>query len=142
MTLLRHPLLHHLSWHYHFCNHKVPLCFWKNAHDCQARLAMGLTCHDGPHLSPLTADHDSAVRFLWSSFDLVGITELFDEFVLVLTDMAGLQRPAYRTQIVAAHTVSKEATQRNWTARTCAQILSAPPADLMELIHNRMLGSA
>ena len=23
VSLLRHPLLQHLSWHYHFCNHKV-----------------------------------------------------------------------------------------------------------------------
>ena len=44
VTLLRHPLLQHLSWHYHFCNHRVPLCFWSNPPDCQARMAMALTC--------------------------------------------------------------------------------------------------
>ena len=38
VTLLRHPLLQHLSWHYHFVNHRVPLCFWSNPTDCQARL--------------------------------------------------------------------------------------------------------
>ena len=53
VTMLRHPLLQHLSWHYHFCNHRVPLCFWNNPPDCQARMAMGMTCHDGPHLEPL-----------------------------------------------------------------------------------------
>ena len=36
VTLLRHPLLQHLSWHYHFVNHRVPLCFWSNPADCQA----------------------------------------------------------------------------------------------------------
>ena len=49
VTLLRHPLLQHLSWHYHFVNHRVPLCFWSNPADCKARLAMGPTCHDGPN---------------------------------------------------------------------------------------------
>jgi hypothetical protein len=41
VTLLRHPLLQHLSWHYHFVNHRVPLCFWSNPPDCQVcRLAL------------------------------------------------------------------------------------------------------
>jgi hypothetical protein len=35
VTLLRHPLLQHMSWHYHFVNHRVPLCFWSNPPDCQ-----------------------------------------------------------------------------------------------------------
>jgi hypothetical protein len=142
VTLLRHPLLHHLSWHYHFCNHRVPLCFWRNPPDCQARLAMGLTCHDGPHLAPLTAEHEAAVQLMWDSFDLVGVTELFDEFTIRLTDMVGLQRPAYRQQIVASHTLSRQHAQRNWTALTCAQLLSRPPPDLMGLISARMEGSA
>lgn len=142
VTLLRHPLLHHLSWHYHFCNHRVPLCFWRNPPDCQARLAMGLTCHDGPHLAPLTAQHEAAVQFMWDAFDLVGVTELFDEFTIRLTDLVGLQRPAYRQQIVASHTLSRQHAQRNWTALTCAQLLSRPPADLMGLISARMEGSA
>jgi hypothetical protein len=142
VTMLRHPLLHHLSWHYHFCNHRVPLCFWRNPPDCQTRLALGLTCHDGPHLKQLTPAHEKAVRFLYDSFDLVGVTELFDEFVLQLSDLVGMQRPAYRSQIVASHTLSRQLAQRNWTARTCSQLLADPPPDLMGLIEARMAGSA
>ncbi len=142
VTLLRHPLLHHLSWHYHFCNHRVPLCFWRNPPDCQARLAMGLTCHDGPHLAALTPSHERAVAFMWEAFDLVGVVELFDEFVLALSDLVGLQHPAYRMQIVASHTLSREQAVRNWTARSCASLVAAPPDDLMGLIGARMRGSA
>ena len=94
VTLLRHPLLQHLSWHYHFCNHKVPLCFWNNVPDCQARLAMGMTCHDGPHVSPLSGGHRDTVAFMWDAFDLVGVTELFDEFVILLADL--VSRPPRR----------------------------------------------
>ncbi|KAL1495357.1 hypothetical protein AB1Y20_016726 [Prymnesium parvum] len=142
VSLLRHPLLQHLSWHYHFCNHRVPLCFWSNPPDCQARLAMGLTCHDGTQLRALTPRHSEAVDFMWRSFDLVGITELFDEFVLLLSDLIGLPHPAYRMQIVADHTLSLQQAQRRWTSRSCASLLASPPADLMSLIGKRMSGSA
>ena len=142
VTLLRHPLLHHLSWHYHFCNHRVPLCFWRNPPDCEARLAMGLTCHDGPHLQALTPSHERAVRFMWEKFDLVGVVELFDEFVLSLSDLVGLRHPAYRMQIVASETLSRQQALRNWTSRTCASLVASPPADLMSLIIARMRGSA
>ena len=42
VTLLRHPLLAHVSWHHHFVNHRVPLCYWANPYDCQARMSMAL----------------------------------------------------------------------------------------------------
>ena len=42
VTLLRHPLLQHVSWHHHFVNHRVPLCYWANPYDCQARMSMAL----------------------------------------------------------------------------------------------------
>ena len=142
VTLLRHPLLHHLSWHYHFCNHRVPLCFWRNPPDCEARLAMGLTCHDGPHLQALTPSHERAVRFMWEKFDLVGVVELFDEFVLSLSDLVGLRHPAYRMQIVASETLSRQQALQNWTSRTCASLVASPPEDLMGLIIARMRGSA
>ena len=118
VTMLRHPLLQHLSWHYHFCNHRVPLCFWNNPPDCQARMAMGMTCHDGPHLEPLRESHAAALSFTWRTFDLVGVTEMFDEFVLELTDLVGLQRPAYRKQIVSPVTLAEQDAQRKWTARS------------------------
>mmetsp|Transcript_26496 Transcript_26496/g.80371 ORF Transcript_26496/g.80371 Transcript_26496/m.80371 type:complete len:268 (-) Transcript_26496:1406-2209(-) len=55
VTLLRHPLLQHLSWHYHFVNHRVPLCFWSNPPDCQVlRLALSLNTGvlPNPHACP------------------------------------------------------------------------------------------
>lgn len=60
----------------------------------------------------------------------------------MLTDLIGLQRPAYRAQIVSAHTVSQEEAQRNWTTLTCTQLLDAPPHDLLDLIQKRLIGSA
>jgi hypothetical protein len=146
VTLLRHPLLHHLSWHNHFVNHRVPLCYWRNPSDCQSRMAMGLTCHDGPRLTGLEQNHKKAVTHMWRSFDLVGVTELFDEFVLRLTDMLGLQAPAYRMQIVAQHTVAKQVAQRIWTNYSCARLLEGAlgqstgqlPAALTQLLDDRM----
>ena len=67
---------------------------------------------------------------------------LSPQFAIRLTDLIGLQRPAYRSQIVAAHTLSRQMAQRNWTALTCKQLLAAPPSDLMGLISARMEGSA
>ena len=141
VTLLRHPLLQHLSWHYHFVNHRVPLCFWSNPTDCQARLAMGLTCHDGPNLAMLTPSHHAAVDHLWQLFDLVGVTELFDEFMLLLAELVGLRRPAYRMQTVSEHTLAHQQAQRQWTASTCAQLVAAPPEALRDLMAKRMAGS-
>ena len=148
VSLQRHPLLQHLSWHNHFCNHRVPLCFWSNPPDCQSRLALGLTCHDGPRLPPLVASHSAALSFMWRSFDLVGVTELFDEFALQLADLVGLQSPAYRMQIVAEHTAARQQAQRLWTNHSCTAILGGgaggavlPGGALHALLSNRMAGS-
>ena len=32
---------------------------------------------------------------MWDSFDLVGVTEHFDEFLVLLTDLVGLQAPTH-----------------------------------------------
>ena len=80
-------------------------------------MAMGMTCHDGPHLERLRDDHAAALSFMWRTFDLVGVTEMFDEFVLELTDLAGLQRPAYRKQVVSPVTLAEQDAQRKWTVR-------------------------
>ena len=84
VTLLRHPLMQHISWHHHFVNHRVPLCFWNNPHDCQARMAMALACHGGPAVRALRTDHRRVVGRMWEAFDLVGVTERFDEFLVLL----------------------------------------------------------
>ena len=62
---------------------------------------------------------------MWRSFDLVGITELFDEFMVELSDLVGLPFPAYRMQIVAEHTLASQQAQRNWTSRSCSSVRAA-----------------
>ena len=94
VTLLRHPLMAHISWHHHFVNERVPLCFWNSPFDCQSRMAMALACHGGPGVQPLREPHHQALARMWAAFDLVGVTERFDEFLILLTDLVGLQVPA------------------------------------------------
>ena len=90
VSLLRLPLMQELSWHGHFVNTRAPLCVWEGASDCSTRMALGLTCHEVPRVQPLQQRHETAVSGMWQSFDLVGVTELFDEFVLLLADLVGL----------------------------------------------------
>ena len=94
VTLLRHPLMAHISWHHHFVHERVPLCFWNSPFDCQSRMAMALACHGGPGVQPLREPHHQALARMWAAFDLVGVTERFDEFLILLTDLVGLQVPA------------------------------------------------
>jgi hypothetical protein len=72
----------------------------------------------------------------------VGTTERFDEFLLLLSDLAGLQRPAYRMQTVGTHTLARQLLQRGWTNRSCTTLLAAPPAELLSLIAKRLEASA
>lgn len=71
VSLLRYPLLQHLSWHGHFCAGRVPLCFWRGAANCQTRLALGITCHDSASVPILQNYHEKAVERMWEAFDLV-----------------------------------------------------------------------
>ena len=142
VTLLRHPLLQHLSWHRHFVNERVPLCFWNSPHDCQSRMSMALACHGGPSVRPLTRDHRTAVQAMWDAFDLVGMTEHFDSFLVLLADLAGLQRPFYRIQLGTAETTAAREATRRWSARTCASLTADPPQALLEYIRKRMAATA
>ncbi|KAL1522896.1 hypothetical protein AB1Y20_017861 [Prymnesium parvum] len=142
VSLLRHPVAQHISWHHHFVDHRVPLCFWTNPYDCQTRMAMALACHGGPTVRPLTNAHERAVSAMWERFDLVGVTERFDEFLVILTDLVGLQRPEYRSQIATKETIAaREATQQ-WTSRGCAHLTREPPPPLLKFIRKRMEQSA
>ena len=138
VTLLRHPLMQHISWHHHFVNHRVPLCFWNNPHDCQTRMAMALACHGGPSIRPLQEEHHKAVRAMWAAFDLVGVTERFDEFLLLLTDLIGLQAPAYRAQLYTAQTAAAREAAIRWTQRSCASLTADPPSALLKYVRKRM----
>jgi hypothetical protein len=64
----------------------------------------------------------------------VGVTELFDELMLLLSELVGLRRPAHRMQTVSKHTLAHEQAQRQWTASTCAQLVAAPPEALRLLV--------
>ena len=117
VTLLRHPLTAHMSWHHHFVNQRVPLCFWNSPFDCQARMSIALACHGGPAVHPLTTDHHTAISKMWALFDLVGVTEHFDEFIVMLADLVGLPSVAYRSQMA-----TKKTTEARVLAMDAAQL--------------------
>lgn len=142
VTLLRHPLAQHVSWHHHFVDFRVPLCFWANPHDCQSRMSMALACHGGPSIRPLTEAHHLAVRKMWEQFDLVGVTEYFDEFLVLLADRVGLPRVAYRDQIATAESHALREATVQWTAHGCAALRRSPPAALLDLLRTRLKQSA
>ena len=142
VTLLRHPLTAHLSWHHHFVNQRVPLCFWNSPYDCQARMSIALACHGGPSVRPLTADHQAAITQMWSSFDLVGVTEFFDEFVVLLAELVGLPTIAYRSQLATKKTTEARVLAQQWTRRSCAALTAEPPDALIDYIRRRMDTSA
>ena len=79
---------------------------------------------------------------MWDSFDLVGATEHFDEFLVLLTDLVGLQAPAYRAQLATAETAAARAATQRWSSRTCADLVRDPPEALLKYLSKRMAGSA
>lgn len=80
----------------------------------------------------------NAIQTMWDAFDLVGVTEHFDEFVVLLTDLVGLQVPAYRSQLATAKTTAAREAAQRWTRRTCASLTADPPAELLQYITRRM----
>ena len=90
-------------------------------------MSMALACHGGPSIQPLTPSHHAAVQSMWEAFDLVGITERFDEFLVMLTDLVGLQHPAYRSQLATEASTAKRAALQRWTARRCESLVARPP---------------
>jgi len=133
VSLLRMPLLQQLSWHGHFVNAKAPLCFWRSAPSCGTRMALGLTCHDAPRVPPLTEAHALAADGMWRLFDLVGVTERFDEFLLLLSTLVGLPHPAYRAQLVDRISASASALRvRRWSSQRCDKLAAAPPRGLLQ----------
>ena len=105
-------------------------------------MSMALACHGGASITPLTTHHLTAVQTMWDQFDLVGVTEHFDEFLVLLTDLVGLQAPAYRSQLATAETVKARVAAQRWTARSCASLTRDPPAELLRYISKRMAESA
>ena len=131
-------------------------------------MSMALACHGGPSIAPLTTHHLTAVQTMWDEFDLVGVTEHFDEFLVLLSDLVGLQAPAYpvrvrvratpepnpspnlvglqapayRSQLATPETVKARVAAQRWTARSCASLTQEPPAELLRYIAKRMSESA
>lgn len=153
VSLVRLPLLQELSWHSHFVNAKAPLCFWRGASDCSTRMALGLTCHDVPRLRELGERHRTAMDGMWRLFDLVGVTEYFDEFVLRLADVVGLPHPAYTAQLVDASSrraqilTTRAGALRRWSTHTCAGLLKEQsrgrplPRGLLQLVERHLNAS-
>jgi hypothetical protein len=142
VSLVRMPLMQELSWHSHFVNVKAPLCFWQNAPDCSTRMALGLTCHDAPRVPALDQKHFHAVDGMWKLFDVVGVTEMFDEFILLLADMVGLPRPAYRAQLVDSISATASIVrQRRWAPQQCAKLVDRPPQALLLLVERKLNAS-
>ena len=69
---------------------------------------MAMTCHDGPNLAPLTEQHHTALSLAWRTFDLVGVTERFDEFFLLLTDLVTSPHTAWSTILLQSGESSKQ----------------------------------
>jgi hypothetical protein len=79
---------------------------------------------------------------MWSSFDLVGVTEHFDEFVVLLGELVGLPSIAYRSQLATKKTTEARVAAQQWTQRSCASLTADPPASLISYIRRRMDTSA
>jgi hypothetical protein len=79
---------------------------------------------------------------MWKSFDLVGVTEYFDEFVVLLRTLVGLPSIAYRSQLTTKKTTEARQAAQAWTRRSCASLTDDPPDELISYIRRRMDTSA
>ena len=138
VSLLRLPLLQELSWHSHFVNTKAPLCVWHGASDCSTRMALGMTCHEVPREPPLQPKHYHGAAGMFALFDLVGVTELFNEFVLLLSDMVGLPHPAYLPQLVDRAASVVASRLRRWSSLRCSTLMASPPRGVVNAVGRRL----
>lgn len=145
VSMVRAPIMQTLSWYQMFVGGgRVPLCFWQQATDCSSRIALGYTCHDSAAGRPISQVHEEAVDTMWRTFDLVGYTEAFDDFVVLLAQLVGLPSPAYRSQNVHKDRVTardaRSKLQQHWAPRVCSGShagASVPPT-LEHLLLERM----
>ena len=96
-----------------------------------SRSSCALHPDDGPNLKPLTERHHAALSLAWRIFDLVGLTERFDEFMLLFADLVGLQAltrtGCTRSSCIALATITYYAYRMNVVAtmyRTCYRMQS------------------
>lgn len=113
VTLLRRPVELYLSYFQHWAIGQVPVCAWSMPMDIQARNVLGVA-HKGTGRQFGDEKHPSSSHLLppaWSEelrqsvrqraqavlneFDVVGITERFEDFALLVARRAGLDSIAF-----------------------------------------------
>uniref|UniRef100_A0A7S2GI19 Uncharacterized protein n=1 Tax=Haptolina brevifila TaxID=156173 RepID=A0A7S2GI19_9EUKA len=100
-TVLRHPLNLYLSWFNWRASNYLPLCAWDPPRDPQSRQLLGwglpFVSRDlVPERGGRTLEISMAtVRSVLAHFDVVGLTERFDETLLMLANASGMRHLGY-----------------------------------------------
>ena len=133
VSLLRLPLLQELSWP-PLCKHQGALRLAR-CRRCSTRMALGMT----PRIARAAASAEalSCAAGMFALFDLVGVTELFNEFVLLLSDMVGLPHPAYCR---SSSTVPRASSPRacRWSSLRCSTLMASPPRGVVNAVGRRL----
>ena len=100
-TVLRHPLSFYLSWFNWRASNYMPLCLWDPPRDPQSRQLSGFGL---PFVTTRQPDHMGGRRLrlpvatvlsVLKHFDVVGLTERFDESLLLIGRRAGMRHLGY-----------------------------------------------
>lgn len=131
-TILRHPIARTISYYYHVKRSPKHYCyqlvtennlnlqaFLESREDTladngQTRLLAGLVTGHEVQFGKLTVEHlEAAKKNLRDNFNVVGLTEAFDETLLLLRDKFLWQKILYVPQNVAANRVSQKNISTN-----------------------------
>jgi hypothetical protein len=100
-TMLRHPFTFYLSWFNWRASNYMPLCMWDPPRDPQSRQLLGwglpfvqATLEDSRGGRRMAIPPESAISVL-DHFDVVGLTEHFDESLLALGTASGMRHLGY-----------------------------------------------
>ncbi len=100
-TVLRHPFTFYLSWFNWRASNYLPLCMWDPPRDPQSRQLLGWGL---PFVMDSTPNErggrrmaipPASVRSVLAHFDVVGLTERFDESLLALGAASGMRHLGY-----------------------------------------------
>lgn len=98
-TVLRHPIAWYLSLFNWRASNTIPLCQWQPPADGISRQVSGYAL-PFTRAGPIDRDRWNPPALsvsILAQFDVVGLTEMLDESLLLLADKAGLQRLGYST---------------------------------------------
>ena len=104
-TVLRHPLNLYLSWFNWRASNYLPLCMWDPPRDPQSRQ---LTGYGLPFVTSRQTDAlggrrlqipTATVLSVLKHFDVVGLTERFDESLLAIGHAAGMRYLGYANEV-------------------------------------------